>query len=91
MRGAGDLGATEIIRTLGMQRHPEGGHYVETFRDAAGPDGRARSSAIYFLLQAGEFSHWHRVDAAEIWLWHAGGPLALTISTDGRLDGTRSV
>jgi predicted cupin superfamily sugar epimerase len=84
MRGAGDLGAGEIIRLLGMQPHPEGGHYVETFRDAPGPDGRARSTAIYFLLQAGEVSHWHRVDAVELWLWHAGGPLALSISEDGR-------
>lgn len=82
-RGAGDLGANEIIRLLGMQPHPEGGHYVETFRDAPGPDGRPRSTAIYFLLQAGEVSHWHRVDAVEAWLWHAGGPLALSISEDG--------
>lgn len=82
-RGAGDLGANQIIRLLGMQPHPEGGHYVETFRDAPGPDGRPRSTAIYFLLQAGEVSHWHRVDAVEAWLWHAGGPLALSISEDG--------
>lgn len=82
-RGAGDLGANEIIRLLGMQPHPEGGHYVETFRDAPGPDGRPRSTAIYFLLQAGEVSHWHRVDAVEAWLWHGGGPLALSISEDG--------
>jgi len=63
-----------------MQPHPEGGHYAETFRDAPGPDGRATSTAIYFLLRAGERSHWHRVDAAEIWLWHAGAPLTLDIA-----------
>jgi predicted cupin superfamily sugar epimerase len=86
MRGAGDLGANEIIRILNMQPHPEGGHYVETFRDAPSSDdvssssGRATATAIYFLLQVGEVSHWHRVDAAEIWLWHAGAPLALSIS-----------
>lgn len=80
---SGDLGAQEIVRALGMSPHPEGGWYVETFRDAPGPDGRARSTAIYFLLEAGQVSAWHRVDAAEIWLWHAGGPLALTISEDG--------
>jgi predicted cupin superfamily sugar epimerase len=90
MRGAGDLGANEIIRALNMSPHPEGGHYVETFRDAPGPDGRARATSIYFLLQAGEVSHWHRVDAAEIWLWHAGGPLALSIS-DGTRAGTRAI
>ena len=68
-----------IIATLGMRPHPEGGHYVETLRDTAGADGRARATAIYFLLRQGERSHWHRVDATEIWLWHAGAPLALSI------------
>jgi len=76
------MNAVEIIAALGMQPHPEGGHYVETFRDAPGPDGRARATAIYFLLQRGERSHWHRVDATEIWLWHAGAPLALSIETE---------
>ncbi|WJR69331.1 cupin domain-containing protein [Neorhizobium sp. CSC1952] len=75
--------AEEIIEALGMQRHPEGGWYVETFRDDR--DGaRAHSTAIYYLLQAGERSHWHRVrDAAEVWHFHAGDPLLLRIS-DGR-------
>lgn len=72
--------ADEIIAALGLQPHPEGGHYVETFRDAPGPDGRSRSTAIYFLLRAGERSHWHRVDAVEIWHFHAGAPLLLSIS-----------
>lgn len=80
---SGDLGVNEIVRLLDMSPHPEGGYYVETFRDAPGPDGRARSTAIYFLLPAGEVSAWHRVDAAEIWLWHAGGPLSMTRSDDG--------
>ncbi|MBL8551499.1 MAG: cupin domain-containing protein [Hyphomonadaceae bacterium] len=74
----------DIIRILNMRPHPEGGHYVETFRDAPGPDGRARSTAIYFLLRAGERSHWHRVDVVEMWLWHAGAPLALELSMDGK-------
>lgn len=65
-----------------MQPHPEGGHYAETFRAAPGPDGRATSTAIYFLLRAGERSHWHRVDAAEIWLWHAGAPLTLDVADE---------
>ncbi len=68
-----------IIAALAMQPHPEGGHYVETFRDAATVGGRAHSTAIYFLLQAGERSHWHRVDAAELWFWHAGAALRLEI------------
>lgn len=75
--------AREIIETLGMQPHPEGGWYVETWRDVDGPDGRARSTAIYYLLEAGQRSHWHRVDALEVWHWHAGSPLELGISEDG--------
>lgn len=72
--------AEEIIAILSMQRHPEGGWYAETFRDG---DGRSRSAstAIYYLLQAGERSHWHRVrDAAEVWHFYAGDPLLLKIS-----------
>lgn len=76
--------AGEIIKALGMQPHPEGGWYAETFRDVDGPDGRARSTAIYYLLEAGDRSHWHRVDALEVWHWHAGAPLRLSISDDGR-------
>ena len=74
------MGAAEIIEALGMQRHPEGGWYVETFRDSSG-GARGHSTAIYYLLQAGERSHWHRVrDAAEIWHFYAGDPLLLRIS-----------
>jgi predicted cupin superfamily sugar epimerase len=73
--------AADIIRLLGLQPHPEGGHYVETFRDpAADANGRSRSTAIYFLLIQGEKSHWHRVDAVETWHWHAGAPLKLSIA-----------
>lgn len=75
--------AAEIIERLGLRPHPEGGHFVETFRDAPGPDGRAWSTAILFLLAKGERSHWHRVDATEIWHYHAGDPLRLDID-DGR-------
>lgn len=70
-----------IIELLGMVPHPEGGHYVETFRAAAAAGERAAMTAIYFLLKAGERSHWHKVDAVETWLWHAGGPLELSIDT----------
>lgn len=76
--------AEDIIRTLHMQRHPEGGWYVETFRDTDGGP-RGHSTAIYYLLQAGERSHWHRVrDAAEAWHFYAGDPLRLMISEDGQ-------
>lgn len=72
--------AREIIAALGLQPHPEGGHFVETFRDARTVDGRPWSTAIYYLLAEGEASHWHRVtDAAEMWLYHAGAPLALSL------------
>lgn len=66
-----------IIAALGLQPHPEGGHYRETWRDAPADGSRGAGTAILFLLRAGERSHWHRVDAAEFWLWHAGAPLAL--------------
>lgn len=73
--------ADEIIAALKLQPHPEGGHFVETFRDpATDSNGRSRSTAIYFLLKAGERSHWHRVDAVEVWHWHAGAPLRLSIA-----------
>ncbi|MEL6567096.1 MAG: cupin domain-containing protein [Pseudomonadota bacterium] len=82
---SGDLGAREVIRLLDMKPHPEGGHFVETFRSSA-PDGqRAAMTVIYYLLQADEVSAWHRVEADEAWFWHAGGPLALTLSPpDGK-------
>jgi len=80
----GALSAADVIALLGLKPHPEGGHFVETFRDPAPAGGRSHGTAIYYLLAAGERSHWHRVDATEIWHWHAGGPLALSQSADGR-------
>jgi uncharacterized protein len=82
------LTARDVIRLLDLKPHPEGGHFRETFRDARQvEDGRAASTAIYFLLARGERSHWHRVDAAEIWHWHAGAPLALDIAqAAGRIE-----
>jgi predicted cupin superfamily sugar epimerase len=72
-----------IIRTLGLKPHPEGGYYAETWRDTAQNGGRGSGTAIYYLLNAGEVSAWHRVDATEIWHWYAGAPLKLSISDDG--------
>ena len=77
------LTAKDVIFTLGMQRHPEGGWYAQTFVDADQDGGRARSTAIYYLLEAGDTSHWHRVDAVEVWHFYTGAPLRLRIS-DGR-------
>jgi predicted cupin superfamily sugar epimerase len=78
------MNAAEIIARLGLQPHPEGGHYRETFRDRPDGGGRGAMTAIYFLLQKGEKSAWHRVDAAEIWHYYAGDPLSVLISADGR-------
>ena len=81
------LTAAEIIRLLDLKPHPEGGHFRETFRDSrAGEDGRAVSTAIYFLLARDERSHWHRVDAAELWHYYAGAPLVLEMA--GEAQGT---
>lgn len=77
------LSAAEVIRLLELKPHPEGGHYRETFRDPAGPEGRGFSTAIYYLLDVGETSEWHRVDAAEIWHHYAGAPLVITLSPNG--------
>jgi predicted cupin superfamily sugar epimerase len=75
--------AADIIARLGLQPHPEGGHYRETFRDArTDANGRSRSTAIYFLLARGERSHWHRIDAVEVWHYYAGSALTLKIADD---------
>jgi len=84
---APELTAEEVIDLLGLAPHPEGGRFRETFRDAAAAGARGASTAIYFLLRAGERSHWHRVDAVEVWHWHAGAPLTLSIAdAAGRRD-----
>ena len=72
--------AADIIRLLELQPHPEGGHFREMFRDPRQTEGRSVSTAIYYLLRKGERSHWHRVDAAEVWHYYAGAPLALHVA-----------
>jgi len=71
--------AADIIRALALSPHPEGGHFRETFRDPRVIDGRAASTSIYFLLARGERSHWHRIDAVEIWHYYAGAALKLEV------------
>jgi predicted cupin superfamily sugar epimerase len=81
--------AADIIARLELQPHPEGGHYCETFRDTrVDTSGRALSTAIYFLLARGERSHWHRIDAVEIWHYYVGSALTLQIADS---TGPRSV
>ena len=78
-----------IIEQLGLSPHPEGGWYRETWR-AAAQGGRSAGTAIHFLLEQDQRSRWHRVDANEIWFWHAGSPLALHIEQeDGSIDTIR--
>jgi len=74
--------AQTIIEQLALQPHPEGGWYRETWRADASLGERAVATAIYFLLESGQRSHWHKVDAAELWLWHAGAPLTLLTAPD---------
>jgi predicted cupin superfamily sugar epimerase len=80
---AGLLSAAEIIARLDLKPHPEGGHYRETFRDSrTDAGGRSLSTAIYFLLARGERSHWHRIDAVEMWHYYAGDALNLGIADE---------
>jgi len=76
--------AADIVRLLELQPHPEGGWFRETWRHRPAEGGRGAGTAIYYLLGDGAVSHWHRVDAAEIWHFYAGAPLALTLSQDGK-------
>ena len=77
------MDADEIIARYALAPHPEGGHYRETYRAVAEDGGRGAVTAIYYLLREGEVSHWHRVDAVEIWHYHAGAALRLELSLDG--------
>ncbi len=74
--------AAEIIELLGLEPHPEGGYYRQTFADTASGE-RPYSTAIYYLLEGGPAGRWHRVDSAEVWHYYAGAPLRLTTSPDG--------
>lgn len=76
--------AARVIARLDLAPHPEGGHFRETFRHVAANCGRGAMTSILYLLSEGEVSAWHRVDAAEVWHFHAGASLALSISADGR-------
>ncbi len=78
------LSAKQVIEQLGLRPHPEGGFFCETYRHIATDGGRGLSTAIYFLLTADNYSHWHRIDAVEVWHWYCGAALTLTISEDGQ-------
>ena len=77
--------AASVIAALDLRPHPEGGHYRETWRDVPADGGRGAGTSIFFLLREGEVSHWHRVDAAELWIWQAGAKLALRLAPGGNV------
>lgn len=79
-----------LIAALGLAPHPEGGWFAETWRADAPSGQRSTATAIHFLLEAHQVSHWHRVDAAELWLWHAGSPLSLSIAADAGATATQT-
>ncbi len=85
------LSADDIIALLDLSPHPEGGFFRETFRDKRSDGNRAASTAIYFLLPKGVRSHWHRVDAAEVWHFYAGAPLTLFLSEYGQTETQLSI
>ena len=82
------MNADDVIRLLDLKPHPEGGYFRETFRDSETREGRSLSTAIYYLLKAGDVARWHRVDATEVWHWYDGDPLELKLQ-DG--SGLRTV
>lgn len=81
--------ARTLIDHLGLEPHPEGGWYKETWRGPDGPDGRAIATAIHFLLTNQQRSHWHRIDAHELWIWQAGDPLMLLTAADEATSATK--
>lgn len=87
MIGLADPGAdpAAVIKALDLRPHPEGGYFRETWRDSPVDGGRGVGTAILFLLTASQRSHWHRVDAAELWLWQAGAPLTLDVHGTGAI------
>lgn len=78
-----NLTAEAVIAMFGLEPHPEGGFYRQSYLDAAESGGRGASTAIYFLLPAGTRSHWHRIDATEVWHFYAGAPLRLDTAAEG--------
>lgn len=86
MNPGGDSSAAAVVARLGLKPHPEGGHYREIFRHKPNRGGRGLVTSIYYLLARGETSSWHRLtDAVEIWHWHAGGPLELSVAAPNAL------
>ena len=79
-----DMTSDDVIRILGLEPHPEGGHYRQVYEHVPTDGGRGFMNSIYFLLRAGDRSHWHRLDAPEIWSYHAGSPVTVSVWIEGR-------
>ncbi len=79
--------AATIVALLELEPHPEGGWYRETWRDRPADGGRGAGTCILFLLEAGQGSHWHRIDASELWLFQAGAALSLDLACDDKVGG----
>ena len=79
--------AAEIIDSLDLKPHPEGGWYRETWRAPSAPGERGAGTSILFLLEEGQRSHWHRVDASELWIFQAGAPLTLRTAPGAEGEG----
>lgn len=79
------MDARSVIEQLALEPHPEGGWYRETWRAPALEANRGACTSILFLLEPGGRSHWHRVDATEVWLHHAGGALTLRTAAGGQV------
>lgn len=84
VNGSAMPSAQDLISALELEPHPEGGWFRETWRAPAAQGERAASTAILYLLKTGECSHWHSVDADEIWLWQSGDPLILRTAAHAR-------
>ena len=78
-----DMTGDDIIQILGLEPHPEGGHYRQVYEHVPADGSRGFMSSIYFLLRAGERSHWHRQDMTEIWSYHAGSPANVSVWIEG--------
>jgi predicted cupin superfamily sugar epimerase len=89
-RQGGDTNAKDLIEALDLSTHPEGGWYRETWRAPAAEGERAAASAVLYVIEPGQRSHWNRIDASEIWLWHSGDPLDVSIA-DSESGSSRTV
>jgi predicted cupin superfamily sugar epimerase len=78
------LSVEDVVAALGLEPHPEGGYFRETFRQDPGDGSRGSMTAIYYMPPVDRPSRWRVIDVDEVWTYHAGAPLTLSLSHDGR-------